>query len=232
MTTKTEDVYRTDGGQDENPELQDEGSIFDPEYDVDAEEQAKIVASLAASGGLPTEEQETEFNAVLLRLSEKYPGEEIYSSFIPYNGFFAYRKQYLSDLEEIEDHTNEITSRMITEFREKHSPLLESIRMSIAREKAQAASRPGAPVDSKSVFVSEEEIFRKLPAEIIRDYSKIDSAVEDASVFGTLSRCVLYPKDMADRIQRKRIPPGIPAILSSNILRISGWVRNVSIKKA
>ena len=43
MTTKTEDVYRTDGGQDENPELQDEGSIFDPEYDVDAEELAGLL---------------------------------------------------------------------------------------------------------------------------------------------------------------------------------------------
>ncbi len=193
----------------------------DPDFANQAE-RVEYITSLNAAGGLPTDSDSNEFMAVLEDLKGRYPGEEIYYSFIPFNGYFAYRKQYMSDLEFVENSVMNLTTSLISEFRKKNLDAINATRARLVSEKAKAKNPDP---------VTEDEILRGLPEEVRMDYSRIDGAIEDASVLGIIERCVLYPYDIAERIEEKRIATGIPQILTSYIMRISGWVRNVSIMK-
>lgn len=206
-------------------------NVEDIDQDLgDSRERIEAILALTAAGAAPTREEEEEFFSVIEELKSRNPGEDIYYSYIPHNGFFAYRREYMSDMASIEEKVSDLARTLTTRFRQKYEKTISDIRIAIQKEYVLANSGK-EKIEPSGVHVPEELIIQRLPKEAVKEYEDIDGKVEDLAILSILEECVLYPFDMKERIASRRIAIGVPNILSSYIHQISGYVKNVKIRK-
>ena len=227
MNTNTEDSIKKDDLAETEVQKESEDGVNDTLLaELDA------IMTLTAAGAMPSPKQEEDFMAALDELKAEYPDEDIYYSFIPHNGFYAYRRQYMADTAMIEEKVADLSRELTSQFRKKNEKLITELRIAIQNEYVAANSASGKEkIQASSVHVPEELIIQRLPADVAKEFEKIDGQIEDMVILLTLDACVIYPRDIKEKIATRRIATGVPGIISRYIAQISGFVKDVRIRK-
>ena len=144
----------------------------------------------------------TERDTLIEKVKEKYPNEKLFYTYVPYNGFYFYRRQTMAMIKDVAVIVEESSAKSLAEFRERNKEVIDKLK-------------------DTDLFPQELQI----EIDIMRD----DAA--DISNFENIRRCVVYPENIGTMIDDGSIPSGFATSLIGNIFEVSGWGKHTEIKE-
>lgn len=141
-----------------------------------------------------------ERESIIAKLKDKYPGEKFFYTYIPYNGYYFYRKQDMSTVRGATIVVDAASDKLLTAFRTKHKDIIEKL-------------DPETP----------------MPPEIQSEFESIQNDIADMSNYENLKRCVVYPENIVEMIEKESLPSGIADTIIKYIFQVSGWYTSTTI---